>query len=89
MPTNRTRPARSWALDLDEHKREALLFGPDAMLLAGLGYWRLVDRSATLEEMRRDWRIHREALLVHWRGLPSRPEGLPRPWAAQQLDEWA
>jgi len=61
MPTNRTRRARSWAIDLDEHKREALLFGPDAMLLSGLGYWRLIDRtatakdrSATLDEMRRD-----------------------------------
>jgi len=74
---------------LDGHKREQLLFGPDAPLLAGIGYLEPAaaatadqlnpaERLKMLAEMRRDWLLHRPQLLA------EQPEGF-RAWADEHL----
>lgn len=88
MPTNRTRRARSWAPDLDRHRRQELAEGPAAHLMAGVGYGELVERggvntwtaedfAAVLEAMRADWRKHGADVLATWiaedRGAGTRP----------------
>lgn len=73
MPTNRTRRSRH-SNRLDEHKREQLLHGPDAVPLAGVGYLAAArvasfdkaskaDQAAILAQMRADWDQHRGELL--------------------------
>ena len=74
MPTNRTRRKRSRA-DLDEHKLEQMIYGPDSCLLAGLGYTcpstrnffskaSEEGRTAILDDMRADWLLHHETILA-------------------------
>jgi hypothetical protein len=90
MPTNRTRRTRGWSLGLDDYRRQELLEGPGAALLAGVGYYPQVNaheldhlpalvQAAARAEMLRDWDLHRTALIAWWTGLAEDAERR-RPW---------
>ncbi len=77
MPTNRNVRSRHWRPSLDPYKREQLLFGPETVLLAGVGYYTRhgpneiaglsdAERAGPEAEMERDWRTHRADLLAWW-----------------------
>lgn len=74
MPTNRTRRARVSDVELDQFKRQAMFQGPEAVLIAGEGYYPNTARSdlrteaehdAAIAAMRVDWDRH-GAALMHW-----------------------
>ncbi|MGI8705146.1 MAG: hypothetical protein ACR2JJ_05040 [Sphingomicrobium sp.] len=60
----------------DEHRACQLLAGPDALLLAGVGYLTATrfdqmteaDQAAALADMRADWERHGADLLAWWNG---------------------
>lgn len=85
MPTNRRRRSRAWSPTLDPFKRQTLLLGPDAVLLAGCGYFPRRSSStlhmATEDEhaearaaMMADWRVHGTALTAWW--VAATPEAV-------------
>jgi len=78
----------------DDVKREQLLFGPDAWLLAGEGYlanppvarWEEYtpeQMHAALTAMREDWQRHGAALMAEWRQTFAQS----LPWAAEQFGD--
>ncbi|KFL47143.1 hypothetical protein IL54_2566 [Sphingobium sp. ba1] len=92
MPVKRTKAKRS--LRLDEYRRQQLLEGPDACLLAGVGYlttatFSQMDASAqalAMADMRADWGRNRDALLQWWSERapdPATPDALP--WAERHF----
>jgi len=73
---------------LTAHRREALLYGPEYVLLAGVGYLerftehaavfdRLPEpqRALVIEDMRADWHRFGASLLAQWTG-PGKPWAL-------------
>ncbi len=73
----------------DEYMRQQLLEGPDACLLAGVGYLAMFrvaafdvlqkrEQAELLGVMRDDWRRHGPALMTWWR--EGGPDGLAKPW---------
>ena len=93
MPTNRTRRPRTWQPHLDDYKRQQLLGGPNAALLAGVGYLNRVEKKVgrfedmspelqaqTLAEMEADWRQHREELMTWWNAGEDAPRFSSKPW---------
>jgi hypothetical protein len=88
MPTTRTRRQRQWTPDLDDYRRQELLDGPGASLLAGQGYYvhaaNHLDDATEAEHteartaMVTDWARHRDTLLAWWIG---QAEQSVRPWA--------
>lgn len=86
MPIKRTKAKRS--LRLDEYRRQQLLEGPDACLLAGVGYLTTATfdqmdagaQAAAMADMRADWVRNRDALLQWWSERapdPATPDALP------------
>ena len=87
MPTKRTRRTRQTHV-FDENCIGQLLKGPDACVLAGMGYFEPYIASGTrdlsveqyaemLETMRADWQKHGPELMRQWRtGEPI----TPKPW---------
>ena len=91
MPTNRTRRSRLWQAELDDYRRLQLLEGPDAVLLAGVGYLHSLavgpfdrapaaDQATVLAEMEADWRVHGPALLAWWNEGDAAPRFSGKPW---------
>ncbi len=93
MPTTRMRRARVWSAELDPHRREALLEGPRAVLIACAAYHKASCQTlpempedewqAGLAEMRRDWEVHHVTLLAAYRvehGADAKP------WAWWRFD---
>ena len=86
MPVKqRTRKARQF----DDYHRQQLLEGPDAALLAGVGYLHSLsvgsfdraspeEQAAVLEEMRADWARYGAEMMVRWRAGVREP--MTRPW---------
>jgi hypothetical protein len=92
MPVKRTKAKRS--LRLDEYRRQQLLEGPDACLLAGVGYLTTATfdqmdasgQATALTDMRADWVRNRDALLQWWSERapdPATPDALP--WAERRF----
>ena len=92
MPVKqRIRKARTF----DDYHRQQLLDGPDACLLAGVGYLapymsaptfdRLApeERAALLEDMRADWLRYGAEMMARWRA--REPEPMTRPWVFPYL----
>lgn len=78
---------RRKARPFDDYRKEQLLCGPDACLLAGVGYltaakWSEMsdgEQELALKEMRRDWSAHGPILMAWW----DDPEAAPvtsKPW---------
>ena len=86
MPVKqRRRKARAF----DDYHRQQLLEGPDAVLLAGVGYLHSLsvgsfdgaspeEQAAVLAEMRADWQRHGREMMERWRAGESEPT--TRPW---------
>ena len=83
------------ALAFDDFHRQQLLEGPDAVLLAGVGYlWSIqeptFDRGSpeeqafVLEEMRAGWARHGAELMAQWRSTEA---GTAAPWALLEFGE--
>lgn len=88
MPTNRTRRRRRWQNELDCYRIEMLMNGRKAVQLPGTGYFPSTGRgnantpeqqAEAIEEMRRDWAIHRERPLHWWITGEDGPQGM-KPW---------
>lgn len=91
MPTNRTRRSRAWQAELDDYRKEQLIQGPNASLLAGVGYL-TATRTASLEEappeaqalvlaeMERDWQQHGADLMAWWNLGKEAPLLCRKPW---------
>jgi hypothetical protein len=78
---------RRKARPFDDYQKEQLLCGPDACLLAGVGYltaatWSQMsdgEQELALADMRRDWAVHGSTLMAWWRD----PDAAPitnKPW---------
>lgn len=86
MPVKRTQAKRSRRLD--QYCRQQLLEGPDASLLAGVGYltaatfeeMRADDQAQALAQMERDWRANRDELLAWWNQGPEADQTGFKPW---------
>ena len=74
----------------EDYHRQQLLEGPDACLLAGVGYLARIseptfdrapaeEQAAVLEDMRKDWARYGADLMTWWRS-GEHAEGV-RPWA--------
>lgn len=74
----------------DDYMRQQLLEGPDACLLAGVGYLAMFrvaafnvlqkrEQAEMLNVMREDWRRHGPALMAWWNG-EAPVTGLIKPW---------
>ena len=79
---------RGKARMFDDHRRLQLLEGPDAVLLAGVGYlWSIQEptfdraspeeQAAVLAEMREDWARYGAEMMVRWRAGEQEPTTLP------------
>jgi hypothetical protein len=91
MPVKRRiRKARAF----DDYHRQQLLEGPDACLLAGVGYLHSLsvgsfdraspeEQAGVLEEMRADWARHGAEMMVRWRAGEREPT--VRPWVFPYL----
>ncbi len=88
------------ARHLDEFHVEQLLEGPDATLLAGVGFLAPIqsatfsraspeEQAVVLQEMRDTWARHGREMMERWRAGAYadvvRPSGLP--WAAEAFGE--
>lgn len=88
MPVKRTVSKRSRRLD--DYRRQQLLDGPDASLLAGVGYLRAAasfdqmsadDQAQAMADMARDWAVHGAELMAWWRLGKDAPTDGVKPWA--------
>ncbi len=72
------------ARHLDDYRRQQLLEGPDAVLLAGVGYLAPIstatfdraspeEQAAVLAEMREDWMRYGAEMMVRWRAGEQEP----------------
>ena len=79
---------RGKARVFDDYRRQQLLEGPDACLLAGRGYlWSIqgatfegaspAEQAALLAEMRADWARYGPAMMDRWRQGEREPTTLP------------
>lgn len=90
MPVKRTKA--KCGRRLDEYRLQQLVDGPDACLLAGVGYltagtfdaMSLDDKAATLDQMRDDWARQRDDVLHWWRSRI--PMDGAKPWIQSQLE---
>src|SRR5687768_2858806 len=86
MPTKRTLRARLWSPELDDFKRQELLEGVGASLLAGRGY--LPNQNASTEAeraeaetaARADWAKHGDELVTWWVFGTASPTVRPWTW---------
>jgi hypothetical protein len=78
------------ARQFDDYRRQQLLEGPDAVLLADVGYLHSIsvgsfdraspeEQAVVLDEMRADWARYGADLMTWWRS-GEHAEGI-RPWA--------
>jgi hypothetical protein len=74
---------------LDDYKRYQLIQGPDALLLAGMGYLRRVgsfnmmseqDQAEVMTEMKADWEANRDELMAWWNAGKNCEPFSPKPW---------
>ncbi len=91
------------ARGLDDDKRQQLLEGPDAVLLAGAGYLDRLDvgsfglapaedQAAVLAEMREDWATFGPDLMAWWRSGEGASGVKPWAWVSAggyDRDPWA
>ena len=82
------------ARQFDDYKRQQLLEGPDACLLAGVGYLHSIsvgsfalaspkEQASVLEEMREEWALYGREMMDRWRR--REPEPMVRPWVFPML----
>jgi hypothetical protein len=85
MPTTRTRRTRALHADIDDYKRQELVEGPGACLLAGVGYLPAqnaatpAEQDAAVEAARADWARYGADLLAWWVGEDDRRFSA-KPW---------
>ena len=86
MPTKR-RAGKAHVFE--DYHRQQLLEGPEACLLAGVGYLARIseptfdrappeEQAAVLEAMRADWMRYGAEMMVRWRAGEQEP--MTRPW---------
>ena len=82
------------ARQFDDYHRQQLLEGPDAVLLAGVGYLASTasghfhnsppeEQAAVLDGMRADWARYGAEMVVRWRAGEQEPT--TRPWVFPYL----
>ena len=100
MPTNRTRRSRRHSGVLTPYQAQELLYGPDSVLLRGLGFGGLEVMRIAPELLRAErelaWFRHRDELMAAWEagtaadlcaeGEHCRKSERAQPWAAEQFE---
>ena len=90
------------ARHFDDYRRQQLLEGPDACLLAGMGYlWSIQgatfdqaspeEQAVVLAEMREDWARYGREMMDRWRRGEREPTKIPWvfPYLSPDQPPWA